>query len=68
MADFCQQCCEFMFGGDTGDLRGNGERLELCEGCGEMVPVDSTGKRIDGKWLKPHSAEWKERLSKNGLS
>lgn len=69
MADFCKQCSIATFGEDFGDLAGCSTAEQtfeyLCEGCGEYVPVDPEGNRSDGKWLKPHSKEWCERLKAN---
>ena len=55
MADFCKECSIEQFGEDFGDLKGlgNGRTLPegcgwpaLCEGCGEVILVDSDGLRL----------------------
>lgn len=66
MAEYCKQCSEDIFGDDFRDFARIAEPDQtvdvLCEGCGEVIPVDFDGKRADGKWLRPHSEEWKARL------
>jgi hypothetical protein len=50
MSDFCQEHCIQIFGEDTKDLSNLCKEdemiLVLCEGCGEMIYVDSNGKKV----------------------
>lgn len=58
MADFCMECSLRTFGEDCGDLAGiapeHGYAVCLCEGCGEPIVVDPTGKKIS-TW-----ADWED--------
>lgn len=53
MAEFCMECSENIFGADFGDFANiceeGGKARVLCEGCGCMIWVDHTGKRIEPK-------------------
>jgi len=62
MADFCKQCSEHYFDQDFGELAGLTNEQEekdglfacvLCEGCGESILVNRSGKRMDKDWQKP---------------
>lgn len=57
MADFCKQCSEELWGEDTKDLCGVGDKTEvleegegfaaLCESCGPIL-VDHVGQCLGG--------------------